>query len=343
MTAAASLYRPHSRMHSLRRGLWRFLRKQPLGSVGAAIVVLFIVLGAIGPYIVPFDTSAIAVGPRLSGPTLDHPFGTDAFGRDQFSRIIVGARLSVFVGFGAVTIGMGAATILGLWVGYVGGRADMVIQRVVDGVMAYPPLVLALVAVGVLGPSALNVMLVLGVLMIASNSRVVRGSTLAIKESMYVEAARVVGAGTPRVIVRHVLPNVVSPLIVIATVSLGSVILAEGSAQLPRAGRSPAHAVVGADDRGRGVAVLLRDEPLARVVPGHGAHPRGVRLQHVRRRAARRPRSAAAWGVIANARGCPRSTLWDNVHRCEAVDTASVFVVGPGVRPEGIWPRRASL
>ena len=229
MTAAASLSRPGGRVRTARRGLWRFLRRQPLGAFGAAIVVLFIVLGATGPYIVPFDTSAMAVGPRLSGPTLDHPFGTDAFGRDQFSRIIVGARLSVFVGFGAVAIGTGAATILGLWVGYVGGKADMVVQRVVDGVMAYPPLVLALVAVGVLGPSALNVTLVLGVLMIASNSRVVRGSTLAIKESTYVEAARVVGASTPRVIVRHVLPNVVSPLIVIATVSLGSVILAEGA------------------------------------------------------------------------------------------------------------------
>ncbi len=216
-------------MRSLRRGLWRFVRKQPLGAFGAAVVALFVVLGAIGPYIVPFDTSAIAVGPRLSGPTPDHPFGTDALGRDQLSRIIVGARLSVFVGFGAVAIGTGAATILGLWVGYVGGHADMLVQRVVDGVMAYPPLVLALVAVGVLGPSALNLTLVLGVLMIASNSRVVRGSTLAIKESTYVEAARAVGASTPRVILRHVLPNVVSPLIVIATVSLGSVILAEGA------------------------------------------------------------------------------------------------------------------
>ena len=229
MTAAASLYRPSGRLYSARRGLWRFVRKQPLGTIGALIVVLFIVLGAIGPYIVPFDTAQIATGPRLSGPTANNFFGTDAFGRDQFSRVIVGARLSVFVGFGAVAIGTGAATVLGLWVGYVGGRADMVIQRVVDGVMAYPPLVLALVAVGVLGPSTLNITLVLGVLMIASNSRVVRGSTLAIKESTYVEAARTVGASTPRVILRHVLPNVVSPLIVIATVSLGSVVLAEGA------------------------------------------------------------------------------------------------------------------
>lgn len=229
MTAAASLYRPRSRMGTVRRELWRFVRKHPLGALGALIVVMFVVLGAIGPYIVPYETSALAVGPRLSSPTLDHPFGTDAFGRDQFSRIIVGARLSVFVGFGAVAIGTGAATVLGLWVGYAGGKADMVIQRVVDGVMAYPPLVLALVAVGVLGPSALNVTLVLGVLMIAANSRVVRGSTLAVKESTYVEAARVVGASAPRVIVRHILPNVVSPLIVIATVSLGTVILAEGA------------------------------------------------------------------------------------------------------------------
>ena len=229
MTAAASLTRPRGRVLSLRRNTWRFLRKQPLGSFGAAVVGLFLVLGAIGPYIVPYETSAIAVGPRLSGPTLDHPFGTDAFGRDQLSRIIVGARLSVFIGFGAVAIGTGAATVLGLWVGYVGGKADMVVQRVVDGVMAYPPLVLALVAVAVLGPSALNVTLVLGVLMIAANSRVVRGSTLSVKESTYVEAARVVGANTPRVIVRHIFPNVVSPLIVIATVSLGSVILAEGA------------------------------------------------------------------------------------------------------------------
>lgn len=228
-TAAASVHRPRGRPAAAGRALRRFVRRQPLGALGAAIVALFIVLGAAGPYAVPFDPAEVGAGPRLAGPSPGYPFGTDAFGRDQFSRVIAGARLSVFVGFGAVLIGTGAATVLGLWVGYVGGRADMAVQRMVDGVMAYPPLVLALVAVGVLGPSTLNITLVLGVLMIASSSRVMRGSTLAAKHTTYVEAARALGASTPRVILRHVLPNVVSPLIVIATVNLGSVILAEGA------------------------------------------------------------------------------------------------------------------
>jgi peptide/nickel transport system permease protein len=228
-TVMEGIYRPRSRLASVRRTLWRFMRNQPLGTFGGAIVALFILLGAFGPYIVPFDPFEIGAGPRLEGPSWRHLLGTDAFGRDQLSRIIIGARLSVFVGFGAVLIGTGVATILGLWVGYMGGRSDMIVQRIVDGVMSYPPLVLALVAVGVLGPSTVNITLVLGGLMIAGNSRVIRGSTLAVKGSTYVEAARMLGASTPRIILRHVLPNVVSPLIVIATVSLGSVILAEGA------------------------------------------------------------------------------------------------------------------
>lgn len=228
-TGMEGIYRPRGRLASVRRILWRFVRNQPLGTFGGVVVALFILIGMFGSYIVPFDPFEIGAGPRLEGPSWSHLLGTDAFGRDQLSRIIIGARLSVFVGFGAVLIGCGVATILGLWVGYMGGRSDMIVQRIVDGVMSYPPLVLALVAVGVLGPSTVNITLVLGGLMIAGNSRVIRGSTLAVKGSTYVEAARMLGASTPRIILRHVLPNVVSPLIVIATVSLGSVILAEGS------------------------------------------------------------------------------------------------------------------
>lgn len=192
-------------------------------------MIIFLVVAAIGPWIVPHDPTELVVGPRLSQPTRDFPFGTDAFGRDQLSRVIVGARVSVLVGFGAILVGTAGAAILGLWVGYQGGWVDTAVQRIVDGFMTYPPLVLALVTVGVLGPSILNVTIVLGVLMIASNSRVMRASTLSVKQSSYVEAARALGAGTPRILLRHILPNVTAPLIVVATVSLGNVILAEGA------------------------------------------------------------------------------------------------------------------
>src|SRR5262249_45977861 len=157
-------------------------------------------------------------GPRLQEPSRKHPFGTDAFGRDQLSRVIVGARVSVVVGFGAVFVAMVGAAVLGLFVGYQGGRVDMIVQRIVDGFMVYPPLVLALVTVGVLGPSIVNVTIVIGFLMIAANSRVIRGATLEVKAATYIEAARTLGANTPRVIVRHILPNVMAPLIVMATI-----------------------------------------------------------------------------------------------------------------------------
>lgn len=207
----------------------RQIRKQPLGAISAVIVAIFLLVAAFGPWLAPHDPTEIVVGPRLSGPTADFPFGTDAFGRDQLSRVIVGARVSVLVGFGAVAVGTVGAAILGLWVGFQGGAVDTAVQRVVDGFMTYPPLILALVTVGVLGPSITNVTIVLGVLMIASNSRVIRAATLSVKEASYIEAAHSLGAGTPRILFRHILPNVAAPLIVVATVSLGNVILAEGA------------------------------------------------------------------------------------------------------------------
>jgi peptide/nickel transport system permease protein len=216
-------------MQTISSSLWRLVKEKPLGAFGGVIVVGLLLCAAFAPWIAPYPYDETNVRQRLKPPSAQFYLGTDNLGRDLFSRIIYGARISVTVGFGAVTLGVLLATILGVVSGYVGGTFDVLVQRVVDAVMAFPFLVLLLSLMAVLGPGLLNVILVLAVPLSANNSRIIRSATLAAKEYQFVEAAQAVGASHLRMILRYILPNVMAPIIIIATIGLGFAILAEAA------------------------------------------------------------------------------------------------------------------
>jgi peptide/nickel transport system permease protein len=206
-----------------------FLRRKPLGSIGGIILLIFIFIAIFAPQLAPngpfrMDSNRILVAPQAGAP-----LGTDEFGRDILSRLIWGARISLFVGLMAVGLGTTTGAVLGLLGGYYGGRIDFVIQRAMDTLLAFPMLVLALAMIAALGPSIANVILALAVVVMPSTSRVIRSSVLVIRETTFIEAARSVGVSDFRLIFRHVLPNCVAPFIIIATAGLGSAILSEAS------------------------------------------------------------------------------------------------------------------
>lgn len=195
-------------------------------------IVGLVVLSAIGlvalsaPWLAPHDPIAVRPAKALTAPSLAHPFGTDQYGRDILSRVMVGARLSLLTGLGAVVIALTAGIVLGLLSGILGGWTDLLLMRVIDTMMAFPSVLMALVVVAVVGQGTVNVMVAVGVSLIPTFVRLVRGDVLSVKENAYVEAARALGAGQGRLALRHVLPNVLAPLIVLATVAIAwSIIL----------------------------------------------------------------------------------------------------------------------
>jgi peptide/nickel transport system permease protein len=217
------------RLHAVTRGVWRLIKEKPLGAFGGAIVTGLLLCALLAPWIATHPYDQTNVRNRLKPPGTQFYFGTDNLGRDIFSRIIYGARVSVTVGFGAVSIGICLAIFVGVGSGYFGGKADVLVQRLVDSWMAIPTLLLLLNVMAVLGPSLLNVILALGVVSAARSSRTIRSAVLVIKENQFVEAARAVGASHLRVILRYILPNIMAPIIIIATISLGIAILAEAT------------------------------------------------------------------------------------------------------------------
>ena len=232
-----SLPRPQSKlmwkfsagMQTISSGLWRLVKEKPLGAFGGVIVVGLMLCAAFAHWIAPYPYDETNVRQRLKPPSAQFYLGTDNLGRDLFSRIVYGARISVTVGFGAVGLGVLLATIVGVVSGYFGGTFDVLVQRVVDAWMAFPFLVILLSVMAVLGPGLLNVILALGVLSAANSSRVIRSATLAAKEHQFIEAAQAVGASHLRIILRYILPNVMAPIIIIATIGLGFAILAESA------------------------------------------------------------------------------------------------------------------
>jgi peptide/nickel transport system permease protein len=216
-------------MHMLFRGLWRLVREKPLGAFGGLLVLVLMLTAVFAHWIAPYPYDETNVRQRLKPPGAQFYLGTDNLGRDVFSRIVYGARISVTVGFGAVTLSILLATTLGVTSGYFGGKVDVLVQRLVDAAMAFPTLVILLSLMAVLGPGLLNVILVLGIVPSFNRSRVIRSATLAAKENQYVEAAQAVGASHLRVILRYILPNVMAPIIIVATNALGAVILVEAT------------------------------------------------------------------------------------------------------------------
>ncbi len=209
--------------------LFRIVREKPLGSIGGAIVLVLLLVGIFADFLAPFDYNEIHLMDSLAPPSATYFFGTDELGRDVFSRIIYGARISLYVGLGVSTMGVTISVILGLLCGFIGGKFDLVIQRLVDAWMCFPGLFIILGVMAVVGPGMIQVILVLGVLYGVGQTRVVRSAVIGVRENVYVEAARATGVPTRRILVRHILPNIMAPLIIIFTLSMGSSILAEAS------------------------------------------------------------------------------------------------------------------
>ena len=207
----------------------RFCRRKPLGAIGTVIVVGLIVMAAFADRIAPYSYDESVPGARMKPPNAQFWMGTDNLARDIWSRVVYGARISVTIGFATVALATLLATAIGVSSAYLGGAYDIVVQRVVDAWMSFPALVIVLSLLAALGPGLLNLILALSILGAAGASRVIRGATLSTMQSPYVEAARALGAGHVRVILRHLLPNVTATIIILATIGLGTVILAESA------------------------------------------------------------------------------------------------------------------
>jgi len=200
--------------------LWRLLRSK-VAVMGALIVLLLIVTAALAPTIAPFDPIKQSFRIQLQPPSPIHPMGTDEFGRDIFSRVLYGSRWALAVGFLANTIAMVTGVALGLVGGFYGGRVDAVISWLTDVMLAFPYLLLAMIVVAVLGPGLTNAMIAIGIVYVPQYIRVVRGTVLSLKEEEFVEAARAIGGPPIGIIVRHILPNCLAPIIVMATLAIG--------------------------------------------------------------------------------------------------------------------------
>jgi peptide/nickel transport system permease protein len=215
---------------SASKRLARFARTKPLGAIGGAITVLLILIALLGPMIAPYGAKeALGREYLYLSPRLDFPMGTDHVGRDVLSRVIYGARISLYVGFGSVIIGVVVGSVLALTTTYAGKYADLSFQRLVDAMMALPGLIIALAVVAVLGSSLQNVIIAIVIGMLAPVVRTVRAQVLTIKELDYVIAARAIGASSNRIIFRHIAPNCVAIILVIATYYLGLAITIEAS------------------------------------------------------------------------------------------------------------------
>src|SRR5689334_12703630 len=206
-----------------------FGRRHTLGAIGAVVVLIMIVVGVFANVLSPYDPVAVDFGAMLAKPNAAHWLGTDAFGRDVLSRLIFGSRTALLVGFGSAVVGATLGAVIGVGSAYFGGRLDLLLQRFMDIFLSFPLIVLALALVAVLGNSIPNVILAITVPMIPRAALVIRSSALAIREMPYVDAARAAGFGHARIILRHMLPNVIAPYLIMLTAFLSQAILLESS------------------------------------------------------------------------------------------------------------------
>ena len=221
--------------------VWRRFRKAPGAVAGAAVVAAIVLLAVFAPLLAPSDPLAQHVAQGAQAPSGGHWFGTDKLGRDVFARILYGARISIRIGFVAVGLAITVGTLIGLVAGYAGKRVDTVLMGAMDVMLAFPSIILAIAITTVLGPSINNLMLAVGIVYVPQYARLARSSVLAVKEHEYVEAARAVGAGTPAILARHVLPNILAPLLVQATLGIATAELeAAGLSYLGLGARPPA-------------------------------------------------------------------------------------------------------
>jgi peptide/nickel transport system permease protein len=217
-----------------RHPVLQFMVQQPLGAAGLACIVIMAACALFAPWVAPYDPLTVDYASMLSAPSWEHPLGTDSFGRDVLSRIIYGARTALAVGFLASFLGSTAGAVIGVASAYFGGRIDLFIQRVMDVLLSFPIIVLAITVVAVLGKNPIlgvdvNLVIAIGLPMMPKVARVVRSSALAIRELPYIDAARAAGFSDARIIFRHMVPNVVAPYLIMVTAFVAQAILAEAS------------------------------------------------------------------------------------------------------------------
>lgn len=269
-TAAATIGKEQSkkRKRSQMTEIWRRMRRNRLAMFGLVIVSILIIIAIFANQIADYNTVAIKqnVVERLQGPSAEHWAGTDEFGRDIFARLVHGARISLLVGVVAVCIALVTGGILGAIAGYFGGTVDNVIMRIMDIFLSIPILLLAIMIVAALGSSMLNLMIAIGLASMPTFARIVRASVLSVKDQEFVEAARAIGAKNNHIILRHIMPNCLSPIIVQATLRVATAILSTASLSFISLGiQAPAPEWGAMLASGR---AYIRDAPHIVIIPG---------------------------------------------------------------------------
>jgi len=209
--------------------LWALCKRQPLGAAGALVVIAMIVMAVFAGYLSPYDPERNAFEHMLEAPNAEFWFGTDQFGRDILTRLIYGARTALFVGFSCAFVGATGGLVLGVASAYFGGKFDLIMQRIMDVFMAFPLIILALAVVATLGTGIENVIIAITIPFVPQCARVVRSSALSIREIPYVDAARACGFSDARIILRHMVPNVMAPYLIMLSTFVGQAILLEAS------------------------------------------------------------------------------------------------------------------
>lgn len=266
--AAAEKEQLKKRKRSQMTEIWRRMRRNRLAMFGLVIVSILIIVAVFANQIADYNTVAIKqnVVERLQGPSAEHWAGTDEFGRDIFARLVHGARISLLVGVVAVCIALVTGGILGAIAGYFGGTVDNVIMRIMDIFLSIPILLLAIMIVAALGSSMLNLMIAIGLASMPTFARIVRASVLSVKDQEFVEAARAIGAKNDHIILRHIMPNCLSPIIVQATLRVATAILSTASLSFISLGiQAPAPEWGAMLASGR---AYIRDAPHIVIIPG---------------------------------------------------------------------------
>ncbi|MSQ22155.1 MAG: ABC transporter permease [Dehalococcoidia bacterium] len=219
----------------------RLARRQPLGAVGLLICLIALFAGALAPWVDRYDMNEGSAAERLQGFGISHWFGTDEQGRDVYSRIVNGTRISLYIAFFSIALGTSSGYLLGIVSGYLGGWVDMILQRIMDALLALPAILLALAIVAVLGAGVDKLIFAISITFCPRAARISYGVVLSLKENVYVDAARVIGASPMRIIFRHILPNSLAPYLILASVGLGGAILLEASLSFLGLGVPPPH------------------------------------------------------------------------------------------------------
>jgi peptide/nickel transport system permease protein len=249
------------------RASLRFARQRPLGAIGAVIIIIMILTALLAGLIAPFDPLTTDYAAMLQAPSWSHWFGTDSFGRDVFTRILYGSRTALWIGFASSLLGATLGGIIGVASAYFGGRIDLTLQRFMDLLLSFPLIILALVVVSLVGSGMTNVILAITIPMVPRCALVVRSSALALREMPFVEAARALGFGPLHIILRHMLPNVMAPYLIMLTAFLGQAILLEASLSFLGLGVAEPQAAWGLMLRGAAVDFAER-APWMAIYPG---------------------------------------------------------------------------